>query len=429
MASPSPNAPQSPLEPVTSKRSSWKIPAAISAIVLITVAAGFVLMRSAEGGVNKVALADEPKGVTVVEARATTFRETRRYVGTLEPWLQARVGSQLASGYVDTVLVRPGASVKRGDVLATLDCRNASTANQAVTLQARALEQRQKAAAREATRLGELLDGGFASPNEVEQKQAQSASNEAQIQALLAQAAGKSLEVNDCILRAPFDGEVAARLADPGTFVRPGSSIVAHIVDRSVVRLSADVPEIDFDAIPPKTLARIKVVATGRELAGEIARRAPAADPATRTIHFEIDLANPDRQLPVGTTAEILVDVGQPVQATEVPLLAAKIRGKSATVFVVEEENGSIARKVSVQVLGERGGSVFLKTADQLKPGSHVVTQGRSLLAHNDRVTAKIETAAKGGASVASPPPSTSASNRSSAPPTAKDAPAKAQQQ
>ena len=367
----------------------WLVPVVIVSLVVVTLLSGAFLIRRAESAVNKVALSDEPKGVTVVAAQAVRYRGTRRYVGTLEPWQEARVGPQLASGFVDTVLVRPGATAKRGDVLATLDCRNASAASSAIAHQARALEAQQKAAAREASRLGELLDGGFASPNEVEQKLARSAATEAQIQAQLAQASSKSLEVGDCLLRAPFDGEIAARLADPGTFVRPGMPIV-QLVDRSVVRLTAFVPEIDFDAVPPKTNVTIHLLATGKKLTGEVARRAPAADLSTRTVRFEVDLANNTHEIPVGTTAEISVEVGAPVDATEVPLLAAKVRGKKASIFVIEE---SFARKVDVDVLGERDGSLFVTTA--LAPGAHVVTQGRSLLANGDRVTAKVEGASK----------------------------------
>jgi RND family efflux transporter MFP subunit len=271
-------------------------------------------------------------------------------------------------------------------VLATLDCRNLSTASQAIAHQARALGERQKATAREAARLGELLDGGYAAPNEVEQKQAQSAANEAQIAALLAQGSGKALEVNDCILRAPFDGEVSLRLADPGSFVRPGGAIV-EVVDSSVIRLAAAVPEIDFGAIAPRTPVRMRLLATGKRLSGEIARRAPAAEPGTRTIAFEVDLPNTSHEIPVGTTAELFVDVGEPADAFEVPLLAAKIRGKSATVFVVED---GVAKKVTIDVVGESGGSLFLSPKG-LSAGKQVVTQGRSLLANNDRVVAKLE--------------------------------------
>ena len=53
---------------------------------------------------------------------------------------------------------------------------------------------------------------------------------------------GASLQVNDCVLKAPFSGEIADRLVDPGAFIRPGSAI-ATIVDRSLVRVVADVPE------------------------------------------------------------------------------------------------------------------------------------------------------------------------------------------
>ncbi len=366
------------------RKPRWRIPLTIVALSASVLAAGAALLFRAERGVNKVALDDNPKSVEVVAAKSTTFRPTRKYVGTLEPWLQARLGTQLASGFVDTVLVRPGAPVKRGQVLATIDCRNASAASLAVVQQARALAERQKAASREASRLGELLDGGFASANEVEQKQAQSAASEAQVQALLAQASGKSLEVSDCVLRAPFDGEVAIRNVDPGSFVRPGASVV-QVVDRSTVRLSADVPEVDFEGIAPSTPVRVHLLATGTHIQGVIARRAPGADFSTRTIHFEVDLPNADRSIPVGTTAQIEVDVGNAAPVTEIPILAAKVRGARATVFVAE---GGVVRKTSVDVVGERDGSLFVKS--DLPGGALVVTQGRSLLANNDRVAVKV---------------------------------------
>ena len=65
-----------------------------------------------------------------IAAVAKDFRPSRTYVGTMEAWLSASIGPQLVSAYVDTVLVRPGAVVKRGEVLATLDCRDASAASQ-----------------------------------------------------------------------------------------------------------------------------------------------------------------------------------------------------------------------------------------------------------------------------------------------------------
>jgi RND family efflux transporter MFP subunit len=361
------------------------VPFGILGAAVFLLALGTALLQRAESKTNRVALADAPKPVSVVVAEASTFRAERSYVGTLRPWVEASVGPQLVSAFVETVLVRPGAVVKKGDVLATLDCRNASATTQAITMQARALEASQRAAAHEATRVQGLLDGGFVSANEAEQKTAQSEADEAQLLATRAKLLGSSLEVNDCVLRSPFAGEVATRSIDPGAFVRPGSAIVS-VVDRSTVRIVADAPELDFEVVAPGRDVKVHVVSTDRDLVAKIARRAPAADPATRTVHFELDVDDADRTLPVGTTAELHIAVGDPEPATELPLYAATVRGSQAHVFVVV---GDVAKKRTVAVEGEREGRLFLRP--DLPAGARVVTEGRALLDDNDKVAAVVE--------------------------------------
>lgn len=364
---------------------SHTVPIAVVVGVLALTSVGVVLLHRAEAQTNNVSLSASAKPVTTIAASETTFRASRKYVGTLEPWVRAAVGPQLVSAYVDTVLVRPGATVKKGDVLATLDCRNASATSQAVAMQARALDARQKALAHEASRVQGLLEGGFVSPNEAEQKAAQSASEQAQLLATQAKLLGTTLEVNDCVLRSPFDGEIATRSIDPGAFVRPGTAIVA-VIDRSIVRISADAPEVDFDVVGPDTEVKVHVISTGRDLVAKVARRAPAADDTTRTVHFELDVPNPDRTIPVGTTGELAIDVGEPRPALEIPLSAASVRGTKANLFVVED---GFARARTVPVLGESYGKVYLDP--ELKRGSQIVTEGRALLSDGDRVQCGLE--------------------------------------
>ena len=362
-----------------------RLPLYIVSGVTGVVVLGVLLVARASSHVNKVALAGAPRGVTVIEARPAQYRALRRYVGTIQPWIEANVGPQLISAYVDTVLVRPGDLVKRGQVIATLDCRNASASSRAVSMQARAIQAEQQAIAHEAARVAELKEGGFASPNEIERHAADSASKAAQVMETEARMQRATLEVNDCVLRAPFEGEIAARFFDPGAFVHPGTP-VATVIDRRTVRVIAEVPEADFEVVAPATPVRVQALATRRELHATIARRSPAADASTRTVHLEVDIPDPDRTLPVGTTAELTVDVGQPATATQVPLYAAAQRGNKATVYIVD---GGLAHKSVYAVLGEREGSLFLEPA--LRPGSQVVTEGRGLLKDGDRVEAKLE--------------------------------------
>jgi membrane fusion protein, multidrug efflux system len=368
-----------------------KIPILIGGGVALLLLLGGALIWRAQSKVNHVALSSIAKPVTVIQAKAENYRASRVYIGTLEPWVQAKVGPQFLSAYVDTVLVRPGDVVKKNEILATLDCRNASASSQAAAMQARAIDAQQRAMADEASRLRGLLDGGFVSPNEAEQKTAQSSSQEAQLMSQQAKMVTAALDVGDCILRAPFDGEVATRTEDPGAFVRPGTQLVS-IVDRNIVRVTGDAPEVDFEVVVPGTIVRVHALSTGKNLDGKVSRRAPSADPGTRTVHFEIDIPDPKHELPVGTTGEIRIDVGEPIPATLVPLYTASVQGNKATLFVVEN---AVAHSRTVAVKGEVGGNLFLAT--DLRAGSMVVAEGRALLEEGDHVTAKVAAATPAG--------------------------------
>jgi RND family efflux transporter MFP subunit len=347
---------------------------------LVTVVVVILAVRAAHG-VNQIPLDAAPRPVSVVAARSAPYRGSRTYVGAIEPWVAADVGPQYISAYVETVLVRPGDPVKKGQMLATLDCSNPAEATRAFKMQARSADARQRAAADEATRVASLLEGGFVAQNESEQKSAVSDSEQAQLFEMQARVRKASLDERDCILRAPFDGEIATRMYDPGAFVHPGASIVS-IVDRDTLRITVDATEKDFDAVAPKTMVEIDVLATAARISAPISRRAPSADPRTRTVHFEVDVGDPQRRYPSGATATVHVDVGPPVAATEVPIYAATQYEGKAKLFVVDH---GVAHALTLPVLGESGAYLFFSPS-ALAPGALVVTQGRALLTDGDRV-------------------------------------------
>jgi RND family efflux transporter MFP subunit len=376
-----------PIEPSTAAdrpRRIRMIGSLVLGVAAVLVAGGLLYQRAA-GRTNRSSLASLPKGVTMVKAVAAPFQERRRYVGTVEPWLQATIGPQMVSAYVDTVLVRPGASVKRGEIIATLDCRSSSASNQAISAQARALDAMHTASAAEAARVSSLLDGKYVSQNEVDLKNADAASKAAQVAALQAQMVNSSLQVNDCVLRAPFDGEVAERTGDPGMFARPGTSI-ATVVDRHIARIAAEVPEEDFANVATGTAVRVHLLATGKDLVAKIARRAPSADADTRTVHIELDVDDPERTIPTHTTAELSLDVGTPLPATAIPQIAATVHGSKTAVFEIKD---GVAHAFRAKLIGERAGVYYV--APTLPAGTEVATEGRGLLDDQDAVTGKLE--------------------------------------
>jgi RND family efflux transporter MFP subunit len=255
-------------------------------------------------------------------------------------------------------------------------------------MQARAVDSRQRALADESARFTAMLQGGFIAPNEVEQTNAQSSAAQSQLLEANARVYAASLEVRDCVLKAPFAGEVSLRTVDPGAFVRPGMPIVS-LVDRNTVRVTVDAPEKDFDSLAPGTKVDVVMLATGADVPATVSRRAPNADAQTRTVHFEVDVPDPDRHYPTATTALVRVDVGKSVPAIAVPLYAATQHERNAKLFVVVD---GVAHARGVAVLGERGGTLYLDPKS-LPERSQVVTEGRALLSDGDPVRAVIEQA------------------------------------
>ena len=73
------------------------VPIVLASAVAGVLILGGALVYNAESKVNKVALSASAKPVSVIAAKATPFQPSRTYVGTLEPWLSARIGPQLVS--------------------------------------------------------------------------------------------------------------------------------------------------------------------------------------------------------------------------------------------------------------------------------------------------------------------------------------------
>jgi membrane fusion protein (multidrug efflux system) len=373
-------------EDATSRKNAGRrVQIVIGGALVLLLAAGAAMVRRASEKTNKVALDQSAKLVSFVTAEAATYQPSRSYIGTLQPRAEANVGPQLIAAYVDTVLFRPGAVVKRGQVMATLDCRNASTESRATAMKVREITAHEQALEDQSARYQSLLDGGFVAANEAEQMLARSQEQQAQLLSEQAQLANTSLQVDDCVLRAPFDGEVGSRTLDPGAFVHPGTPILS-VIDRGKVIVMVDAPEKDFELVAPGTKVTLQVIATGQELHSTIARRAPKADASTRTIHFEIDLPDPARELPVGTTGHIHIDVGKPVAAVRIPLYAAAVKDDKVSVFVVD---GEVAHQRNVPLDGESAGQLYVGV--DLASGSKVVAQGRELLSDGDRVSASPE--------------------------------------
>jgi len=72
--------------------------------------------------------------------------------------------------------------------------------------------------------------------------------------------------------------------------------------------------------------------------------------------------------------------------AMEIPLAAASVKGSKATLFLVD--NGQ-AKKVVVNVLGEKAGRLFVDTS--LPDKALVITEGRTLLKEGETIQVSVD--------------------------------------
>jgi RND family efflux transporter MFP subunit len=147
-------------------------------------------------------------------------------------------------------------------------------------------------------------------------------------------------------IRAPFDGSVIERFADPGAFIQ--QSKIVSIVDASKVRVVVDVPEAEVRFAQTGTEAGIRFDAIpGRSVKAAISRSAGALDPILRTMRIELDVPNPDLTIYPGMFARVELGVERRPNALVIPSKAVTILQNHSFVFV---NLGGTAKKVAVTV-------------------------------------------------------------------------------
>lgn len=284
----------------------------------------------------------ELSAVDVASVQTRVLSRTLPLSGSMSPFIQATVKSKV-SGEVEQVTVREGQDVRQGDVIARVDTRNLQTQYER--------EQAAVEKSRADLNLAELnrdknramLQQRYISQNTYEATESAYASAVASLK--LAEAEGRLAKINldDAVIRAPFDGTVARRLVQPGEKVSTDSSIVT-LVDLRQMLLEAALPAADIPMVKVGQKVRFRVGGFGeREFRGEVQRINPMAADGSRAIMIYVAVANNDRALKGGmfATGELTLQATEPVPAIPQPA----VHEEAGETFVYALADGKIARK------------------------------------------------------------------------------------
>lgn len=304
------------------------------------------------------------RSVEVVTATARQGAVPSRVVGpgTLQARTSVAIASRVNATVVD-VQVDVGHSVRKGQLLVTLDDRESSARLAAVkgqqTAVARNIESARATLAKAQAELeltrsrqrrdAELQKQGFVSQAVVDGSTAALLSAQAGIDAAKAGLAAREAEATTVAqearaadvsltymrLLAPIDGMVIQRQAEPGSTVLTGSPIL-KLVDPATLWVAMRVDESVLGQIRVGQPAQIRL-RSGEALGGQVARIARQSDTATRELEVHVALDKAPQQFAVDQEADVSITTGEQTGIV-VPLTAlTKDRSGQPGVLVVED--------------------------------------------------------------------------------------------
>lgn len=281
-----------------------------------------------------------------------------------------RILPQLA-GRVQTIHADVGATVKAGQVLATLTSAE----------HGQALSDAQKAKAdahvalQALERYRSLREAGVVAEKDWQQAEsgALGARAEAERTARRLSALGGTVEGNYA-LRCPLPGIIVERNVNPGLEFRPEqtTSPLFVVTDPGSLWMQIDASEADLGRLKPGESVRIESRQyPGIPFSGVIQHIADFVDPTTRTIKVRAQVANPDRRLKGEMFVTALIAL-EPGNALRIPAGALFLFGDKRHVFVAE--GAGRYRLQAVQAGAEREGLIDILSG--LQAGEQVVTEG-----------------------------------------------------
>ncbi len=370
-------------------------------------AGGWYYYRSGPGGPDPGAPAFAPDGgrrggrggavAMTVDTALATRHEIAAYitvVGNLVGESTVDVVPRLA-GRLETVNVKMGDRVTRGQVVAKMDDRDVreQLAQAAANLEVnkatvRTRESDLKSADLTLQRQRTMFGAGLTSKQNLDDADARYNSALAQLDVATAQAAQTQARIEELKVTlgntnilSPVDGFVGRRNLDAGAFAGTNSPVLS-VVALSTVRLVASVIEKDFRRIQPGLEASVEVDAfPGETFTGTVSRVSPVFDAATRTASMEIEIPNPGNRLKPGMYARVSLTTEREPNAITVPSNSLVDVGGQRGVFVVD---GPVARFRPVRTGLQDGDRVQI--LDGVGEGQRVVTTGAMAVKDGDRV-------------------------------------------
>ena len=298
-----------------------------------------------EAQTEPVAQVDLRPSVRVESVEEQAFTRTLSLPATVFAERSAILAPK-AQGRIESVTVKIGDVVKKGDVLMTIESSDYlagyTEANAAYEL----AEIQAKQASLSAKRFKALLDEGAVTQSQWEEVDVGAQLANGQATRAKAGLDIASSRLQGTKLRAPFNGVIVERTIEVGEMMGgPATRPPLQIVDLSTVRIQASIGEIDAVSLSDNQSGTLEIPGHHEGIPVVLSRINQAVDPIVKTVLIEATLDNSQHALKHHQSATLHVELNQ--RAIAIPRQALLNRqSQSADVFVLT--GGTVAKR-SVQ--------------------------------------------------------------------------------
>ena len=364
--------------------------------VLIVLAAG--CQQKGSPGVAKTTPPPEVVVTVPVEREFAPFEE---FTGRLEASevieIRARVG-----GYLDQVLFRDGAEVKKDELLAVIDPRTYEAELARATAAVQQAKSRQQRMAKELERGRQLLTNKVVTQEDFDRMQFDHAEAETAQQIAEANEALAQLNLGFTEIRSPVNGKISRRLIDQGNLVKVDDSLLATI--------GATDPIHAYFEIDERTVLRLRQLILGGQmrlpteqklevqlslanenyfsLRGVIDFTDNALDPHTGTLRARAAIDNGSLLLLPGLIVRCRMPIGSARTGLFIPEEALGSDQGQRYLYVLNDKDEVVYRRVSVGV--QMSGWRFVE--GELTKEDRVIVTGLQRVRQGQKVAPKVGT-------------------------------------
>ena len=377
----------------------------LGGLILCALAAYGVVFAMRKEKIPEITLAVAHKG------REGIRQELLNASGYVTPRRRATIASKI-TGLVTHVFAEEGARVFEGQTLATLDgsdarprMRSAEADRDAAAAALEDLEVNLANATKDSHRAEELYKVGVGSQQSLDQTLTAAASLHArielvrqQIEAAVARVNVAKQDLEDTIVRAPFDGLVVSKDAQVGEIISPvsaGSGFtrtgIATLVDMKSLEIEVDVNEAYISRVQPgQAVLAVLDAYSDWKIPARVRIVIPSADRQKATVKVRISFDKLDaRILPdMGVKVTFLGDPAKNERTLANAILIPReaILGEDGKQIVYKYVDGHVER-CPVTVGASHGNEQEIVAG--LSEGDQVATQGLSQLRNNTEVKVK----------------------------------------